>query len=59
MIVAAERTPQGRYILTGTTNTFDELATDIADEISCELSSKANLAYLKNLYYKLVPEGLF
>lgn len=45
----------GHYILKGTSDAFDELTSDLSDEIYYELSPKARIKCLARLYDRLTP----
>jgi len=56
MVILAKEDGHGRYILEGEGETFDSLASDLADEIYYELSPKSRLKALSRLYDKVSPE---
>lgn len=59
LVMAANQTANGRYLLKGSTEAFDNLTTDVSDEICYELSPKSQLNQLRRLYRRLSPGGDF
>ena len=56
MVILAKQGSSGRYILEGKEQAFDNLATDLSDEIFYELSPKSRLKTLNRVYDKVAPE---
>ena len=57
LVVCGEKiTASGKYYLEGSTDAFDALARDVAEEIYCQLSPPSRLNHLKSLYRKLEPD---
>jgi hypothetical protein len=56
MIVAAKAQKDGRWVLEGSEDTFNELAHDVAEEIECRYSPGTRLRDLKTVYFKLTPD---
>jgi hypothetical protein len=58
MVIQAEKSATGRYILEGSEATFDSLQSDLSDEIFYELSPKTRLMQLRRLYRRLSPGSI-
>lgn len=56
MVILAEEDGHGRYILKGKSQTFDNLASDLSDEIYYELSPKNRMKALQRVYDKVAPQ---
>ena len=57
MVIAAKQTADGRYVLEGSSETFEHLTRDLFDEVYEELSPKSQLKHLAKLYRRLCPDG--
>ena len=55
MVMTAKQDAKAGYILEGQPKAFDELAFDLSDEISYELSPPSKLRQLSKLYNRLRP----
>ncbi len=56
LVWCAEEKKNGSYELRGSSDAFDELTSDVGDEISYELSPKYRLKQLEKLYRRLTPD---
>jgi len=57
LVVCGEKiTVNGKSYLEGTSDAFDALARDVAEEIDYELSPLSRLKHLRTLYRKLEPD---
>ncbi|MBF0441832.1 MAG: hypothetical protein HQK54_08015 [Oligoflexales bacterium] len=56
MVIMADRTETGNYILEGSSEAFDELTSDLAEEIEYRLSPPSRLRHLEKLYQRLTPD---
>lgn len=59
LVMTTHKTNDGEYILQGSPKAFDELISDLSDEIFCELSPPRRLAQLRKLYRRISPDGDF
>jgi len=59
LVWAAKETKSGGYMLRGSSDAFDELTSDVSDEINYELSPKYQLKQLEKLYHRLTPDNEF
>ena len=57
MVISAQSTKNGRYVLEGSSEVFDSLASDLSDEIFYELCPKSHLKHLARLYRRLSPDS--
>lgn len=55
MVICAKKTSEGIFLV-GTEQDFDDLLSDLYDEVSYELQSKTSLRHLQSLIDKLEPE---
>ena len=53
MVMTAHREADGGYILKGSPRAFDELASDLLDEIEFRISPRLSIRALRSLYNKL------
>ncbi len=56
MVWGAKEIKNGGYELRGSSQAFDELTSDVNDEINYELSPKYRLKQLEKLYRRLTPD---
>lgn len=59
LVMGASQTNNGRYTLEGSAEAFDELTSDLSDEIFYDLSPSRRITHLRKLYDRLSPEGDF
>ena len=59
IVMTADREVDGRYALKGTPKAFDELASDLWDEIEFEISPRLSKRALKSLYNKVRIDDLW
>lgn len=59
LVMCAHQTANGRYTLQGSCEAFDELTSDLSEEIFYGLSPPSRLSQLQKLYRRLSPEGDF
>jgi len=56
MVILAKKFDDG-YVLEGTDKTFDNLVSDLFDEVEYEMQPKSKLKHLRQLIYEITPEG--
>jgi len=56
LVMCATDLKNGNYELSGSSEAFDELTTDVSEEITYELSPKYQLRQLQKLYRRLAPD---
>ena len=54
MVMTAKETPKG-HVLSGDSETFDHLQSDLSDEIFYKMSPPSRLKHLRSLMYQLEP----
>ena len=59
LVMTANESKSGGYTLKGSSQAFDELTSDLDDEISYKMSPPRRLTQLRKLYNRLSPEGDF
>ena len=59
LVLSAKESKSGGYTLKGSSKAFDELTSDLGDEISYDLSPPRPLTHLRKLYNRLTPEDDF
>jgi hypothetical protein len=59
MVMSANGSKSGGYTLKGSSEAFDELTSDLDDEIIYELSPKYRCTQLQKLYRRLTPDEDF
>ncbi len=57
MVMCATPSPSGRWILEGTSDAFNALTRDVAEEIYEQLSPPSRIKHLEKLYRRLSPDG--
>ncbi len=57
MVICAEPTKTGRWVLEGSSEAFDSLSSDLSDEIYEELSPPSHIRHLAKLYARLNPDS--
>jgi hypothetical protein len=53
MVMTARQDADGNYVLKGSSKAFDELASDLLDEIEYRISPKLSIRALRSLYNRL------
>jgi hypothetical protein len=59
MVMTAQREADGWYILKGSPKAFDELASDLLEEIEYQISPGLSIRALKSLYKKVSSDGFY
>ena len=59
MVMCAQMTKSGGWILEGTTKSFDDLIADLSEEICEGLSPPSRIKHLVKLYERLSPDCEF
>lgn len=57
MVMCAEPTKNGRWVLEGSSEAFDTLSSYLAEEIYEELSPPSRIRHLAKLYARLNPDS--